>query len=511
MVMGLFSRRKDNLDEERVLRNAQREENRSSVDEITDGIATATIQQLIDFLGQLKDKSKSKRELYEIYETMSKDSLISGAIENLTSDIVAKDYIRKKSVWAESTDEDDSSVADDINDFLEAIKIEKRIWGYAYKLLIYGEMSLRTYNSEFENNEIPEELAGNKGATFEVVDNPADVLALEKYDTRVGFGVSKRDENDKITDGYDLVGSEEYVHFVCDRKLVREKVRLTYKEEGSNEEKTEDFKVIVGTSYLEGARQAWTIIDLIETLLLYVRFARSDVYNIVSVEVGSAGRTESTRILRSVKRLFSNQDSMNMKDKTYSGYKKPLPHGENIYVATKQGKGEIKVDEFGGNANIKDIVDLEYWLTKLVAALKQPKAYLGIDDGNLTGLNNQSLTRQDICYCRTVEAYHECVIDGVKDMADHYLKSIGREDDVDKFRIVGAKIMSAETTDRMDDVSARVELATTLKGFLESIEGADMSAVTKVIIDKILDLANIDEDLNSLFKSSEKEKGGKNE
>ena len=281
--------------------------------------------------------------------------------------------------------------------------------------------------------------------------------------------------------------------------MIREDIKLTYKDK-SDKEITDTFRSVIGSSYLESARQAWSIMDLIETLLLYVRFNRSDVFRIVSVEVGSAGRTESTRILRNVKRMFNNQDAMNVKDKTYTGYKKPIPHGENVYVATKQGKGEIKIDDVGGNFDIKDIVDLEYWLNKLVAALKTPKAYLGLDDGNLTGLNNQSLTRQDIRYCRTAEAYQECLLYGIKSMCDFYLTETGDGEYVDNYKIVGTKILSAETSDRMEDTVAKVELATTLKEFLAEIDGINMNKALRIIIDKILDLAEIDPEFNELLK-----------
>lgn len=500
--MGLFSRR-NNLDEEqRIIRTSKEEENRAIVDDaIANSLQEANIQEIMQFLDSLKVKHKDKRDLYSIYDKMAEDSIISGALDILSDDIVKKDTLRERRVWAEEdlkNAEETKRIVDKVNLFLKEFEIDKKVWGYAYNLLKYGEVYLKTYKQEYEKNDFPEEFADRKGAIFELEGNPADVLTLEKYGAQVGYGEVKRNKKDDVTEGYRLVKNDEYVHIVADRKMIRENIKLTYKN-SDGVEKTDVFKSVVGSSYLESARQAWSIMDLIETLLLYVRFNRSDVFRIVSVEVGSAGRTESTRILRNVKRMFTNQDSMDMKEKTYTGYKKPIPHGENVYVATKQGKGEIKIDDIGGNFDIKEIVDLEYWLNKLVAALKTPKAYLGLEDGNLTGLNNQSLTRQDIRYCRTVESYQECLLQGIKSMCDYYLTETGDGNYVDNYKIVGTKILSAETTDRMEDTTAKIELATALKDFISQIEGVDMNSVTRVIIDKILDLSEIDPEFNNIL------------
>ena len=243
---------------------------------------------------------------------------------------------------------------------------------------------------------------------------------------------------------------------VADWKVMRQKVVLKY-HDANGEEKKDTFMSVIGSSYLEDAREAWSILDLIETLMLYVRYNKSDCYNTVQVEVGTASRTESFKILRDIKRIFNNQDAMNMKESTYTGYKKPIPHGENIYIATRQGKGNISVTPVGGDFDIKNVTDLDYWRDKMIAALRVLKSYIGQDDGNLNGMNNQSLTRQDIRYCRTVEAYKEVLMSGVKMITDYYLKTIGEEDNIDKYKICGAKIMSAETTDRME--TFRVELS----------------------------------------------------
>ena len=250
----------------------------------------------------------------------------------ISDDVVKKDFIREKRVWAEpaiTVGTEGSRVVDKVNDFLTVFDMDSKMWGYAHRLLQYGQVYLKTYSSDFKDHTIDKEFASRKGTIFELVSNPADVVTLEKYGTIVGYGEVIRDSEDKVTDGYNVVGTEEYIHMINDQKMLRQKIKIKYtKSDGV--ETTDDFNSVIGTAYLEDAREAWAIVDLIETLMLYVRYNKSDAYNLVQVEVGTAGKGETYKILRGVKRILNNQDAMNMKESTYTGYKKPVPYGENV-------------------------------------------------------------------------------------------------------------------------------------------------------------------------------------
>ena len=110
-----FWNKSDKVDEEqRVIRNAQREENREVVeDNAATSFKSATNQEIDGFLEKLKAMAKSKRMLCDVYDNMAKDSLIAGAMSIICDDMVKKDFIRNKRVWAEVSDEGGDSERDE--------------------------------------------------------------------------------------------------------------------------------------------------------------------------------------------------------------------------------------------------------------------------------------------------------------------------------------------------------------------------------------------------------------
>lgn len=467
-------------------------------DSTPESLQEANYKELTDFLNDIKKVKKERKELMAEIDAMSYDSIISSAMELLADDATQTDPIRDKSVWITSKD---SQIADYLNGFLEQIALEDSIWTYAYQVIKYGEMYLKTYHSEFEDGTAPVELQGTaedgsdslKGYIFEREEDPTKVSELQKYGFTVGY---TREVSDKKT----VIGpTEDYIHFINDRMSKREEITLDYMD--GQEKKKDKFKIRFGTSAFESARQAWAMLDLIEMLLLYVRFGRSAFYRMFKVEVGGASRNEILKILRETKAAFNVQDNIDVKNKTYTGVKKPIPHGENIYIPVKQGKGDVSVEEVGGNIDIKEIADLEYWRNKLFAALKMPKAYLGFEETQPGGLGNISLTRQDIRYARSVKVIKRVLRNGIIDMAEFHLKEIGKEDWIGKFDVEMTKVMSAETSDISDDMMANITLSEALKGLLDGSEGIEAKELTQVIVKDILDLAD---KFPSLFKGVQK-------
>lgn len=487
-----------------VVQSPRKEETYRAEDDVDPGLKDANMGEIKVWLDKLKQKNVTKEALYTIYDKMAQDSIIAAALELIVDDVAQKDRLRHKRVWAEPNEDydkngdfDEDEASDVVNEFLREYKMDNKIKTYTYNLTKYGEVFLKTYKEEFENGRVPEQFKDRYGTIFEMPANMSDILALELYDTLVGFGVVKRNVDDKKATGYDFVGVDEYVHFCLDRKHTREKVNLKFKTNEGSPDRTE-FKHIIPSSYLDGARSSWAVLDLIETLILYARFGHSDFFNLVKVEVGSAGRAESAKILRSIKRLFENQDALNIKEQTYSGYRKPIPKNANIFVATRQGKGDVTVEPVQPAADVKDIVDLNYWLDKLCAALRIPKAYLGLADDNMSGLGDGSLTKINVVYCRLITYIQDTMKDGVKEMCDYYLRTIGREDLIEKYQINMSSPVSAEDQDWREDMEARIQLADAISMFLQSIQGVDMSKISPVLLEKLVNIKEVAEELDHL-------------
>mgnify|MGYP003300752523 CR=1 FL=1 len=67
--------------------------------------------------------------------------------------------------------------------------------------------------------------------------------------------------------------------------------------------------------------------------------------------------------LRRVKELIEQRTAMNTGN-SMSEYNNPGPFENNIYFATHNGQGAITVDSIGGDVNVKDLADLDWWNNK---------------------------------------------------------------------------------------------------------------------------------------------------
>lgn len=444
-------------------------------------VVEASDSEIFDFVTKIKTVGKSREELIEQMEIMSFDSIISSAIELLADDATQLDPVRKKSVWIDS---EDIELAEELNSYLEEINIEENLWTYTYQVIKYGEMFLKTYDAEFRDETVDETIEGMKGYIFERVDDPTEISELLQYGFTVGYADIPKVAEGKKKKDVKLSTPDDYIHFINDRKGKREKIALKVDDESI------EYKIRYGSPAFESALQAWAMLDLLETLLLYTRFGRSSYFRIVKVEVGAAAKGEVLKIIRNVKAKFTTQPNLDTKKDQFVGIKKPLPHGEMVYLPVKQGKGDVNIDEIGGNVDIKDIADIEYWRNKLFAALKMPKAYLGFEETQPGGLGNISLTRQDIRYARSVKVIKKVIAAGIKDMVDYYLKTLDREDEKDNYKVVMTEVMSAETSDMKEDLMFDITLAEALINLLQDKEDVNNANLTKVIINDILDLGD---------------------
>ena len=61
-------------------------------------------------------------------------------------------------------------------------------------------------------------------------------------------------------------------------------------------------------------------------------------------------------------------------------YNNPGPIENNIYFATHGGQGNITIEAVGGDVDVKNLADLDYWNNKFYSAYGVPKQYYGWTD-----------------------------------------------------------------------------------------------------------------------------------
>lgn len=238
------------------------------------------------------------------------------------------------------------------------------------------------------------------------------------------------------------------------------------------------FTLSRGESYLENSRIAWQVLSALEDILLLTRMTRSILYRIFSVEVGQKGNKETKQILDALKSRIKIDETVNVRDKLYNSELKQVPLGDSIFIPTRNGIGVIDVKVVGGDVNLRDAIDLDYFKDKLFAGLKIPKSFLGFEQDLPGGLGNTSLTRMDIRYGRTVKRLQSILAEGLKDLCDLYLKMTRPENvyqELPAFKVVFTSINTSEDAERIESKQVQME---TLDKVLETLKnmGIDLSS-----------------------------------
>lgn len=464
-------------------------------EDVSEAINSSMTTELVQFLQDIRNNAKSRNDLIKEYDSMAFDSVVGSAIELIADDATQVDKTNNRVVWIEAKNKKEEK---ELNEFLKVIRMDDMVWSIAYNVIKYGECYLKTYYSEcepdssvFKDDKI---LATKLGFLFEIVNDISTVSDLQMYGDTVGYAFT--DERDKSI----IYGTKDYIHFINDRGVHREEVSIEMNELDDNgKKKKQKFTVRFGTSFIEAARESFKILNLLENVLISVRFGRSALYRIFNIEVGGASRAETSKILREFKSKLSQTEQFNVKEGIYNSGNKPLPYGSNIYVSTRNNKGTTTIDTVGGDVDIKDIVDIEYYRNKLFAALKVPKAYLGSEEMMPGGIGNQSLTRMDIRYARTVKRCIKVIQQGVEDMIHFYGEVNGK--DFGEFSVEMMTILSAEDTDYKDEFANDIQTAEAFKGLLTD-SGIDVEQMIKIILDDIL---HMDKDtMDKLYPDKER-------
>ena len=259
-----------------------------------------------------------------------------------------------------------------------------------------------------------------------------------------------------------------------------------------------------GQSYLDKSIVAWQVLSALEDILLLTRMTRSTLYRIFSVEVGNKGDVQTRQILQDLKNKIKSDETINVKDKIYNTELRQIPLGDSIFIPTRNGIGNIDVKVVGGDINLKDAIDLDYFKDKLFASLGIPKAFLGFSEDS-GGLINTSLTRMDIRYARTIKGIQNIAAEGLKDLCLKYLEftrpeSVLRE--LPDFKVVFTSINTEEDNQRCETKQVQIE---TLGKILEAFEGLGIDVASTPKIREELVKEWLGSNYLELIKEAEKE------
>lgn len=461
--------------------------------------------------------SQKRDQVYTLLDSMCDDATIAAVLETYAEDSTERSE-EGKIVWAESSD---SKIAKYVNYLLNALNIDKNIYKWVYSLCKYGDLYIRLYREsevfrdvlfdksyDEDGNELPEDEENQKKRLnedvkvhifqkkdkysnyIEMEPNPAEIFELTRFGKTSGYikapvPVSQsKSKNDLLFPHYiyqfnlndvSIYGPLEFVHCSLEDGTSRtpEEVEIftTNDTEEIENDSAESYKYTVkrGQSLFYNIFKVWRELALLENAVLLNRITKSAIVRIINVEVGNMAKEDVPNVLRKVKQLVEQKSALN-KDVGLSEYTNPGPIENNIYVPVNDGKGNITIEAVGGDVNVGQLTDLDYFTDKMFGALRVPKQYFGLVNDNAGFSGGQSLAIISSRYAKMIKRIQSVVCQGVTDIINLYLLNRGVDNYVNKFTIKMQPPTTQEDIDRRDNLSSKVQITADVMNLMSDIE-----------------------------------------
>ena len=187
------------------------------------------------------------------------------------------------------------------------------------------------------------------------------------------------------------------------------------------------------------------------------------------VEVGDMSKEQVQLTLRRVKELMEQKSAVNT-GTSMNEYPNAGPIENNIYFATHGGQGNITVEAVGGDIDVKNIADLDWWNNKFYSSYGIPKQYFGwTDDG--AGFNGgTSLSILSSVYAKGVKRVQNALIQALTDAINLFLINKGLKSFLNNFTLKMKAPLTQEEIDYRADLSNKINAISSLQSLFTDIE-----------------------------------------
>ena len=414
---------------------------------LADNIIEAGLSSQLDIakLENFTSISNSRDQIYQLIDTMAQDASVAAILKTYAEN-VCEPSDNGHVIWCESND---PSISKFINYILNTMNADKNMYSWAYSLVKYGDVYLKLFReSDYKDDlfkaekvdlantsrsRLTEEYDESKKLEeavklhinsdydpysyyVEQIDDPGTMFELTKFGKTYGYiEVPNEDNNIDATStvsGMAMSGTynfrmksadvhvwqaDDFVHACLEDNFTRypETVELFLNEDNS---KSHAYRVRRGKSLLYDNYKVWREKSLLENAALLNRITRSSIVRKVGVEVGDMPKEQVQATLRRVKEMMEQKGAINVGN-SMSEYNNPGPIENNIYFATHGGQGNISIEAVGGDVDVKNLADLDFWNNKFYSAYGVPKQYYGWclgADTKITLLNGSTYTIKEL-------------------------------------------------------------------------------------------------------------------
>ena len=345
-----------------------------------------------------------------------------------------------------------------------------------------------------------------------MVPNPATTFELTKFGKTAGFiqtdvGTIAKNRNNLINTSYNyrfqkddinIYNGDKFVHAALEDNSSRipEKVKLFRDIDALSKDSGSEYTVKRGQSLLYNVFKIWRELSLLENSMLLNRITKSSITRVINVEIGDMPKEDVRGYLAGIKQLIEQKSALDAGN-SMSDYTNPGPIENNIYVPTHNGQGSITANQIGGDVNVGQLPDVDYFTNKYYGALRVPKQYFGFTDDGAGFSGGQSLAIISSRYAKMIKRIQNTVIQGITDVINLMLIDKGLQSYLGKFTIKMQPPTTQEEIDRRENTVGRIGIVRDVMDLLGDVD----NPATKLKILKIL-LSNIisDSDITGLLE-----------
>lgn len=501
----------------------------------------------ITSINSFSQLSQSRETLYQVLDTMAQDSTVASILEIYAEDATEQNE-QGETVWVESSD---ANIAKYVKFLLNSLGVEKNIYRWVYSLCKYGDLYLKLYRqSDFDDDLIQEKDALNEKFSaisdkpaekldesvklkayspndklvnfVDMVHNPGEMFELTKFGKSYAYiktnqlPTTQQQDNPIISSYYlykmrkrdiEIFNAVSYVHaaLIDDTPRVPEQVQIFNGEDLTEASSSSIYTVRRGQSLLYSSYKIWREMMLLENALLLNRLTKSSILRVIEVEVADMPKERVQPYLQRVKTLVEQKTSINDGNRM-SEYTNPGAMENNVYVPTRNGIGAIQTQQIGGDVNVKDIADIDYFKNKFYGSMKIPKQYLG-DTDDATGFNGgTSLSIVSSRYAKTVKRVQACMKQALTDVVNILLIDRGLDSYVNKFVLQMQEPVTQEELDKRDSLSSEIQITDDIMRMLGDIEDPVVKLkMLKSLLAKVISNQEVIELLQETIESLEEE------
>lgn len=154
---------------------------------------------------------------------------------------------------------------------------------------------------------------------------------------------------------------------------------------------------VYGHSVLEPARWIYKRLAMLEDSALVYRLQRAPERYAFYVDVGDLPPTEAMAYLNRVRQQFRKKKYVNPATGKLDMRVDNMAQDEDFFIPTRKGQDGTRIEVLG-SPQWQHMDDIEYFRSKLFAAIKIPKAYLAQDENTARAV----LSSEDVRFARSV-------------------------------------------------------------------------------------------------------------